>query len=43
MRGAAGGCKELEDEKEEPDTRTSHRLPVHPPAGFPMQTIQLNL
>lgn len=27
--GRAGGCREEEDVKEEPDTRTSDRLPVH--------------
>lgn len=43
LRGARWGCIEEEDEKEEPDTRTSDRLPVHVQADSPMQTIQLNL
>lgn len=41
LRGAGWGC--IEDVKEEPDTRTSDRLPVHVQMNFPMQIIQLNL
>lgn len=39
--GRAGGCREEEDVKEEPDTRTSDRLPVHVQVNVPMQTINL--